>query len=74
LLEWSAHEENLYIIEPAFLFFVRWRLPKEALPQQLDFLYQLLAENMKKILAQSPPFRLLNRTTEEILYVGSASD
>lgn len=41
LLEWRPNEDMLYIIEPAFLFFVRWRTIKAEEYQQLD-LFELL--------------------------------
>jgi hypothetical protein len=41
LFEWRPNEEVLYIIEPAFLFYVRWRTKKETQPMQLD-LFELL--------------------------------
>ncbi len=42
LLEWRPSEEILYIIEPSFLFYVRWRTLKTDQPKQLDFLELLL--------------------------------
>lgn len=40
LLEWRPNEDKLYIVEPAFLFFVRWRHNKNE-GEQLD-LFELL--------------------------------
>ena len=42
LLEWIPTENKLYIIEPAFLFYVRWRQQKDTNPAQLDFFEDLL--------------------------------
>lgn len=42
LLEWMPQEDVLYIIEPAFLFYVRWRTQKETQPEQLDLFEVLL--------------------------------
>ncbi|WP_424140027.1 ATP-binding protein [Roseomonas chloroacetimidivorans] len=44
LLEWQPSEEILYIIEPSFLFYVRWRKEKEV-SQQLDLFEKLLNMN-----------------------------
>lgn len=41
LLEWRPTESKLYIIEPSFLFYVRWRTKKEE-EGQLDFFELLL--------------------------------
>ncbi|WP_458096172.1 ATP-binding protein [Roseomonas sp. WA12] len=45
LLEWQPSEEILYIIEPAFLFYVRWRKEKAVTIQQLDLFERLLNTN-----------------------------
>lgn len=29
ILEWMANEDSLYIVEPSFLFYVRWRINRE---------------------------------------------
>jgi len=42
LLEWRPTEDKLYIIEPTFLFYVRWRAIKDAGPVQLDLFEELL--------------------------------
>jgi len=43
LLEWRPIEEILYIIEPSFLFYVRWRAKNtEQSPKQLDLFEKLL--------------------------------
>lgn len=43
LLEWRPTEEVLYIIEPSFLFYVRWRAKNtEHSPKQLDLFEKLL--------------------------------
>ncbi|WBU28754.1 hypothetical protein OOZ54_19125 [Rhodopseudomonas palustris] len=43
LLEWRPNEEILYIIEPSFLFYVRWRTQKNSLGEQLDLFEKLLS-------------------------------
>lgn len=43
LLEWRPTESKLYIIEPSFLFYVRWRTKKQE-GGQLDF-FELLIKN-----------------------------
>lgn len=43
LLEWRPTEEILYVIEPAFLFYVRWRARQiDSQPIQLDLFEKLL--------------------------------
>ena len=42
LLEWRPNEDRLYIIEPSFLFYVRWRSAKEEKLVQLDLFEYLL--------------------------------
>ncbi|WP_284757906.1 AAA family ATPase [Agrobacterium sp. fls2-241-TYG-188a] len=47
LLEWMAGEDSLYIVEPSFLFYVRWRINREkTIGIQLD-LFELLLENIR---------------------------
>lgn len=47
LLEWMAGEDSLYIVEPAFLFYVRWRINREkTVGIQLD-LFELLLETVR---------------------------
>src|SRR5262249_19054657 len=41
LLEWRPNEDELYILEPVFLFYVRCRKPSAA-PDQLDLFEQLI--------------------------------
>jgi hypothetical protein len=38
LLEWSKKEQRLYILEPSFLFYLRWRAERETPPTMLDVL------------------------------------
>lgn len=38
LLEWSEVEHSLYILEPAFLFYLRWREPRTMPPNILDLM------------------------------------
>ncbi|TWB75425.1 hypothetical protein FBZ87_104531 [Nitrospirillum amazonense] len=42
LIEWIQNENKLYIIEPSFLFYVRWRAKHNATPTQLDLFEALL--------------------------------
>lgn len=45
LLEWRSKEDLLYIVEPSFLFYVRWRKDKnEQKGKQLDLFEELLGE------------------------------
>ncbi|MGO4123567.1 hypothetical protein AB4Z01_04165 [Inquilinus sp. YAF38] len=43
LLEWRPSEDTLYILEPTFLFYVRWRKPKNTEALQLDLFEQLIS-------------------------------
>lgn len=43
LLEWIQNEEILYIVEPSFLFYVRWRTRRTGKIIQLDLFEELLA-------------------------------
>ena len=49
LLEWRPNEDMLYIIEPAFLFFVRWRTIKEVEYEQLDLFEQLISKSWNQV-------------------------
>ena len=43
LLEWRPTEDTLYIVEPSFLFYVRWRKKKSGNSgEQLDLFEELL--------------------------------
>lgn len=51
LLEWNESHQRLYIIEPTFLFFLRWWKPRDALPaadltvrEMLDYLRGLYSD------------------------------
>lgn len=44
LLEWRPPEDILYIIEPAFLFYVRWRKLKLMQATQLDLFEELIVK------------------------------
>lgn len=47
LLEWRPTEDTLYIVEPSFLFFVRWRKRKSSEKNiQLDFFDSLIKLDM----------------------------
>jgi hypothetical protein len=48
LLEWRPAENILYIIEPAFLFYVRWRRVKVPQTTQLDLFEELLVRLVAK--------------------------
>jgi hypothetical protein len=41
LLEWRKQDEKLYIIEPTFLFYLRWRTPKKRPPSLMEMLREL---------------------------------
>lgn len=38
LLEWSKRDQTIYVLEPAFLFFIRWRRPRQTIPKVLDII------------------------------------
>jgi hypothetical protein len=40
LLEWRKQDEKLYIIEPTFLFYLRWRTPKKRPPSLIEILFE----------------------------------
>lgn len=42
LLEWNQRDQIIYVLEPAFLFFIRWRKPRTKLPTFTDFIYELI--------------------------------
>lgn len=46
LLEWRPNETMLYILEPIFLFYVRWRNPPQKETEQLDF-FEVILSNLK---------------------------
>ncbi len=49
LLEWRPNEEILYIIEPTFLFYVRWRKQKASEGYQPDLFEILLESNLNRV-------------------------
>jgi hypothetical protein len=54
LLEWRPNEDILYIIEPAFLFFVRWRAIKEDVEyRQLDLFEQLISKSWNQLVVSA---------------------
>lgn len=53
LLEWLPNEEVLYIVEPSFLFYVRWRRLKSSTPIQLDLFEALIRSDWYKVDADS---------------------
>lgn len=61
LLEWMANEDSLYIVEPSFLFYVRWRINREKnIGIQLD-LFESLLEEMRNIDFGSTVIRKFSR-------------
>jgi len=44
ILEWSARDQRLYILEPAFLFYLRWRKPRAQAPSTTDLLGELIVK------------------------------
>lgn len=42
LLEWSKRDQTIYVLEPAFLFFIRWREPRTSVPSLWDIFSDLL--------------------------------
>jgi hypothetical protein len=47
LLEWQSSQQTLHIIEPAFLFFVRWRTIRKG--TSLSQLFEIAISNFKKM-------------------------
>ena len=47
LLEWSRRDQTIYVLEPSFLFFIRWRKQRTSLPSLLDSVREILAIFMK---------------------------
>ena len=42
LFEWSKRDQVIYVLEPAFLFFLRWRKQRTHIPSVLDAIQELL--------------------------------
>lgn len=42
LLEWHSRSKSLYILEPAFLFYLRWRKEREKVPTLFEVLTNLM--------------------------------
>jgi len=42
LLEWHSRDETLYIVEPAFLFYLRWRKTRATAPGIFDLISELV--------------------------------
>lgn len=42
LLEWSKRDQVIYVIEPAFLFFLRWRKKRSNTPKLMDVIHEFL--------------------------------
>ncbi|MBS3669240.1 AAA family ATPase [Vreelandella boliviensis] len=42
LLEWSKRDQAIYVLEPAFLFYLRWRTKKDALPNPIETFRMIL--------------------------------
>lgn len=53
LLEWRPNEDMLYIIEPAFLFFVRWRALREVQHEQLDLFELLIGKSWNQLIVSA---------------------
>ncbi|MDO8828365.1 hypothetical protein [Methylophaga sp.] len=47
LFEWSKRDQVIYVLEPAFLFFLRWRNPRNSLPSLIDII-DVLLKNFSK--------------------------
>ena len=41
LLEWSDNDQRLYILEPTFLFYLRWKEKRKSLPGLFELLLQM---------------------------------
>jgi len=48
LLEWQEKLRKLYIIEPSFLFYLRWRQKRTAVPQWKD-IFEILSKDLKEL-------------------------
>ncbi len=44
LLEWSKKDQTIYIIEPAFLFYLRWREPRTKAPDLNEMIIKFLEQ------------------------------
>lgn len=42
LLEWNESQQRLYILEPSFLFYLRWREPRDTPPSLPEFMGTLI--------------------------------
>jgi len=42
LLEWSKRDQAIYVLEPAFLFYLRWRSERDTSPNDLEMIRSLL--------------------------------
>jgi hypothetical protein len=47
LLEWVERDQKLFIVEPTFLFYLRWRVKKEETPKWDEVLTHLLSDDVK---------------------------
>lgn len=43
LLEWSKKEQTIYVLEPSFLFFIRWRKKRKSVPTLHEMLEEIMA-------------------------------
>lgn len=44
LLEWSKRDKTIYVLEPAFLFFIRWRKTRTHIPDVKDIFNDIITE------------------------------
>ncbi|MDN7560800.1 AAA family ATPase [Burkholderia orbicola] len=48
LLEWSERDNMIYILEPAFLFYLRWRKKRTSAPKFMDILMEIFSLFLKQ--------------------------
>lgn len=42
LLEWNERDDRLHILEPTFLFYLRWRKPRTERPSRTQVFYEFV--------------------------------
>ena len=52
LLEWSDNDQRLYILEPTFLFYLRWKAKRKSLPKLFEIL-SLISNKFIRLKAKS---------------------
>jgi hypothetical protein len=68
LLEWRSSEDRLYIVEPSFLFYVRWRKDKNSESGiQLDLFEVLLVEWTDPLNKKATARRTIDRIYSDVL-------